>query len=382
MRKTYRIVVIGVTGQGDFGHDQETAFAGLAGAATVAVADPDERGAQAAAARAGANQAYTDYREMLARERPDIAVVAPSSCEQRLDMVTACVEAGVKGILCEKPIAASLAEADAIVELCERRGVRLAVAHRRMSGYELHAKGLVEDGVIGEIQVMRGHGKGDRRSGAFDLAWVGTHILDSMRWFAGSDVLWANGHVTQDGQDATPADVREGERGIGPIAGNGLAAYYTFQNGVTAHYESYAGDRPGGRWLGFEIYGTKGILSVRDSPRGELYLYPHGVWLPDEADGKWERIWLEEWEKRPDGGLRPEKERTHESNRWIAQELLRAVDEDRELEKVSSGRDALAVLEMIMAVHESHREKRRVYLPLERRTNPYADWTHDEERAM
>ena len=129
---------------------------------------------------------------------------------------------GVKGILCEKPFARTLAEADAMMDACDRNGVKVAVAHRRASAYEQHAKKLVDEGAIGESQVLRGHGKADRRAGAMDLMVLGTHMMDSMRYVAGADVAWAHGHVTQDGRAVTPADIREGDEGVGLLAGNGV----------------------------------------------------------------------------------------------------------------------------------------------------------------
>ena len=58
----------------------------------------------------------------------------------------------------------------------------------------------------------------------------------------------------------------------------------------------------------------------------------------------------------------------------MANELVLAVREDRDVVKTSSGEDARAALEMIMAVHESQRLKARVSFPLENRENPYRTW--------
>jgi predicted dehydrogenase len=379
MKKTYRAGAIGRTGQGDYGHYLDVAYQDIPGVQFVAVADPDPEGLKDAGKRIGAERLYSDYREMLEKERLDIVSVCPRWIDCHADMVIACAEAGVKGIFCEKPLARTLAEADTMIEACDRNGVRMAVAHRRASAYEQHAKRLVEQGTIGEIQVMRGHGKADHRAGALDLMVLGTHIMDSMRFFAGSDVAWAHGHVTQDGREVTLEDVREGDEGVGLLAGNGVAAYYVFKNGITAHYESYRGDRPGSRWFGFEIYGTKGIISLRDSPRGEMYLYPYGLWIPGETDGKWERILLEEWEQRPDGQVRSGEERTHLSNRMIVEELIHAIEEERDVVACSSGRDARAALEMIMAAHESQRLRTRVDFPLKNRENPYEARRREQE---
>jgi len=381
MAAAYRAGIIGRTGQGDYGHDLDLAFQGLDKVTYAAVADSDPDGLRAAGERLSVSSLYSDYRDMLEKEDLDLVAVGPRWADCHAEMVIACAEAGVKGIICEKPLARTLEEADAMIEACDRNGVRLAVAHRRANAYEQHAKKMVDDGVIGEIQVMRGHGKADRRAGAMDLAVLGTHMLDSMRFLAGSDVVWAHGHVTQDGREINLEDAYEEKEGVGLVAGNGVAAYYVFENGITAHYESYPGVRAGSRWFGFEVYGTDGIISLRNSPAGEMYHYPHGLWIPGEEDGTWERIRLEEWDKHPDGTERSSGEQTRLSNRMIAEELVLATEEDRDVITCSSGRDSLAALEMIMAVHESQRFGTRVAFPLKNRRNPYEVWAEVEGQS-
>ena len=73
---THRVAIIGHTGRGDYGHNVDQAFVGVAGATIVALADPDDAGRQEALQRTGALKGYADYRQMLAEERPDIAVIA------------------------------------------------------------------------------------------------------------------------------------------------------------------------------------------------------------------------------------------------------------------------------------------------------------------
>lgn len=367
-----RVGVIGASGKGAFGHSMETAFGGLQGASVVAVSSPDSAALQRAQLRSGAAATYTDYNEMLAKERLDVVVVAPRDCTGRSEMIGASVAAGVMGIFSEKPLAATLEEADLIVDRAKAAGVPVAVALRRANAYEAHAKRLIDEGLIGEVRVIRGHGKGDARAGSQDLAILGIHIFDSIRYYADSEVAWVHGHVTQGGHDIGPDDVRDGDEGIGLIAGDGVAAYLAFENGVTAHFDSYEGDRAGGRALGLEIYGTKGILSVRNSPSGELHYYPHGVWLPGTDSGIWERILIPEWEEREDGTSRTKKEKTELSNRLIAEDLLAAMRQGTELQRAPSAADARAAFEAITAVHESQIRGRRVTLPLGFRGNPYA----------
>ena len=61
----------------------------------------------------------------------------------------------------------------------------------------------------------------------------------------------------------------------------------------------------------------------------------------------------------------------------MVDELLFAIAEDREVVACASGRDGRAAVEMVMAVHESHRLGRPVSLPLENRDNPYETWRRE-----
>ena len=351
----------------------DTAFVGVPGVDFVAVADDDPGGLREAGERTGAGALYDDYREMLERERLDFVAVCPRWVGCHAEMVIAAADAGVRGIYCEKPLAATLAEADAMLEACERAGTRVAVAHRRANPYEQRAKAMVDEGAIGDLQSLRGQGKCDHRSGGQDLMVLGTHMMDSMRYMAGSDVAWASGRVTLDGRDVTLDDIRDGDEEIGLIAGNGVSATYVFENGVTASFESQPVVMPpdgSSSLFGFEAYGSEGIISVRNSPSGNMLVYPHSRWIPGAKD-EWRPVVIEEWE-------REQQERgvssTELSNRIIVNELIRAVEEDRDVVLSSSGKDGRAALEMITAVHESHRLGRRVYFPLENRENPYEVW--------
>ena len=373
MSAQYRAVIIGHTGQGDYGHGLDIVYDDVPEVEVVAVADPDAEGLATARERIGAANAYADYREMLEREEFDLVNVCPRVVTPHAAMVIAAAEAGARGIFCEKPLAASLGEADAMMAACAARNVKVAVAHRRANPYEQYGKKLIDEGAIGQLQVLRARGKWDRRHGAEDLAVLGPHMMDSMRYFAGADVAWAHAHVSQDGREVVLDDVREGNEGIGLIAGSSIAAYYAFTNGVTAHFESQPGDieaKVNSRWFGFDAHGTEGIISLRNSPNGEMYIYRHGMFIPD-GKVEWERVLLDEWE-----AVAPH-DRTHHSNISIVRELMHAIEEDRDVAEASSGRDALAALEMIMAVHESQRIKGRVEFPLANRENPYEVWRRE-----
>src|SRR5205823_3918495 len=157
------------------------------------------------------------------KERPQVVSVADRWLDAHKDMVIACARAGAS-IFLEKPMARTLAEADAMVTACEMHHVKLAIAHQtRYSPRLRRVKELIAGGRLGDVLELRGRGKEDTRGGGQDLLVLGTHIFDLMRLLAG-DARWCFARVLQGGRPATKADVRAGAEGAGPIAGDHIQA--------------------------------------------------------------------------------------------------------------------------------------------------------------
>jgi len=371
-RGRYRAGVIGHTGRGNYGHGLDLAATGLPGVEVVALADADPDGRAAAAARSGAARTYADYHEMLEREALDLVVVGPRQPDQREAMLLSAIRAGVKAIYTEKPFARSLDEADRVLDAADGRGVRIAVAHqnRAFPGPRL-ARRLVAEGRIGRLRALRGYGKQDRRGGGQDLTVLGTHLLDLMRCFAG-DAAWCHARVEEGGADATPADVRPGDEQVGPVLGDDLVATYGFAPGVTGSYESArAADGGGSEYFRVELCGDAGVLALWSSPTAPVYLYPRPFALPDHAD-EWQ-ILTPEPLPLPEGvSARAGASEMHQANQQLVCDLLTSVE--RGEQNPSSGHDARAALEMILAVYESHIRGDRVSLPLRDRTHPLLRW--------
>src|SRR5262249_3733790 len=233
MAKNYRVAVIGRPGKGNYGHGLDTVGLELDNVEVVAVADENEKGRSAAASRLKAKHAYADYREMLAKEKPQIVSVADRWLDAHRDMVVACAEAGAS-IFLEKPMCRTLAEADQMVAACERHHVKLAIAHQtRYSPRLTRVKEIITGGQLGDLLELRGRGKEDARGGGQDLMVLGTHIMDLMRFLTG-DPRWCFARVSRNGRPVTRADVQEGAEGIGPIAGDRIMATYGLDNEVPA----------------------------------------------------------------------------------------------------------------------------------------------------
>lgn len=367
---TYKAAVIGHTGRGNYGHGLDQVWVGLPGIQLVALADADDEGRKKALARTGGPRGYANYREMLETERPDLLAIGPRQVDQREEMFMAAVKVGVKAIYTEKPFGRSLDEADRILAACEAKGIKVAVAHqnRAFPGQKL-VRQLISEGKIGRLRAIKAYGKQDRRGGGQDLMVLGTHMLDLMRSFAGP-ARWCHARVAVDGHDATPAAVRPAEEHAGLVAGDDLFATYGFENGVTGSYESMQADDGGkGNYFRIEFCGTGGILCIWSSATLPAYFYPRPFALPDEA-ASWEVLPLEPM-VAPEG-VTPSTNGMHLANQAIARSLVVALEKGGE--PLSSARDAIATLEMIMAVYESHIQGDRVALPLARREHPLASW--------
>ena len=369
----YRVAVIGRTGRGNYGHGLDVVWLQIPNAQIVAVADENEAGRIAAQKRLAAKNAYASYREMLQKERPHIVSVADRHLDSHRDMVIACAEAGAS-IFLEKPICRTLQEADEMIAVCEKHHVKVAIAHQtRYSPRLQRVKELISDGRIGDVLEMRGRGKEDQRAGGEDLMVLGTHIMDLMRFIAG-DARSCYAQVGVVGKERvapiTKADLREGAEGMGLIAGNHINASYTFDRGVTGHFASLRCTRPKGDAdrFGLTILGTRGVIQLTTGNLPACHLLADPGWFPGRSRANWQLITsqgLGKEETLKDGGL-------GQGNVWIAQDLLQAIERDRQPK--GSIYDGRAALEMIHAVYESARTRAAVELPMRNRRHPLAGW--------
>jgi len=117
-------VRVGVVGVGALGHHHARVYASLAGATLVGVFDVDHARAESVAARHGC-QAFPHLRDVV--ESVDaVSVAVPTVDHHRV--ARALLDAG-KDVLVEKPIAATLAEADDLIAAAGERGALLQVGH-------------------------------------------------------------------------------------------------------------------------------------------------------------------------------------------------------------------------------------------------------------
>jgi len=147
-------IEIGVVGAGNRGRAHADEFAGIDGADVVAVADVDEEAAASLAAEHDAST-YGDYRDMLEDASLDAVSVCVHNNLHRPVTVDA-AEAGCH-VFCEKPMAATYADAKAMADAADEAGVELGVQNFDLFSEETRAaKALVDEGELGDPYFARG----------------------------------------------------------------------------------------------------------------------------------------------------------------------------------------------------------------------------------
>jgi predicted dehydrogenase len=297
----------------------------------VAAADPNESKLRVMRERWDVQASYSDYREMLAREHLDLVSVT-TRAPLHAAVTIAAAEAGVRGILCEKAMATSLREADAMIEACRTAGTKLLINHtRRWHPTYVRARETLHAGAIGALRCIVGVCPGP-------LIHNGTHLFDLMRFFGG-EVAWISGEIRPGmGQD---------------IPGRAILA---FRSGAAGFV-----DLDSSLGLAVELQGTTGRLFIDPGEDGfTIWEYAE----PPRSEG---RPWYQ-------GSPCKQRASRHVSSgegvgTLVAaiEELVACIEEGREGR--SSGEDGRAALELALAVHRSHAHGgSQVALPMDDRT--------------
>ncbi len=142
---------------------------------------------------AGSDHAYTNFHEMLAKEKLDaVSVCTPPKFHK--DAVCAALEAGLP-VLCEKPLGFNSADARVMVDCAERTGKLLVTAFcHRFHEPVVQAKDIIKSGRIGKVIMYRNRfgGKADMTgvwfsdpeiSGGGTLPDTSIHSIDLFRYF-------------------------------------------------------------------------------------------------------------------------------------------------------------------------------------------------------
>jgi predicted dehydrogenase len=296
---------------------------------------------------------YRDYREMLDRERPDFVDVC-SWHGLHAEMVIAAAARRPRAIICQKPMALSLGDAERMLVACERNGVKLVVAYQRPHHATwLQARELIRAGAIGKVvQISISDGT---------LLNTNSHNIQLALYLTDHPAVeWVMGTVertTESMERGFPTEDRS-------LALIGLAngTQVLLQGGLRDAYRTGQGAR---------VVGTEGLLELGTTRPPNAELRSDGaMWQPEGSSAKYnDEVGTVRYLNASTGGWREVEAPWVDA--WVhqAQETV-AWAEGTLTDPLSSGAHAYATQEVMMALYESARKRRRIELPLKTRVNP------------
>jgi len=361
-----KVGIIGSTGRGNYGHGLDVAWKNISGAGVVAVADDNSRGRESALKRLNCKKGYEDYREMLKVEKPDFISICPRYVDQRVPMIEAACESGVRGIYVEKPFARSMAECDRIQKACESARVKVAVAHRNRYHPALPVvRRLIREGAIGKVVALRGRGKEDHRGGGEDLWVLGTHVLDLVNAIAG-DPLSCSAELRIKGRLVEKSDIKPGNEGLGPLAGDEVHARWKMKNGWTSTFDSIRGHGIKTANFGLQIIGNEGVIDLRCDREPLAHFREGSPWLLDRKTEPWvsiSSVGIGKSETIPIS-------QTVKNHKSALINLIESVEKNRL--PLCGLEEGISTVRFVQSVFASHMENgKNIHFPLKFRKHPF-----------
>ena len=210
-----KILNIGIIGMG-MGRAHALAVRSMDGACLYAICDTNEELVNACAKDLQVTRIFNDYHEMIADSALDAIIIA-SPDQLHRQMVVDVLNAG-KHVLCEKPLALTREDCEAIVEVVEKSDRKFMVGQicRYTPGFK-QAKDIIESGAIGELTFVESEYAHDYTEIYAKETWRsdpkrngviggGCHAVDLLRWIAGDpeEVMSYGTHKTF--ENVTPYD--------------------------------------------------------------------------------------------------------------------------------------------------------------------------------
>lgn len=248
-------VKVGIVGSRFIADIHAESFARVPNCEVIAVASPNLHHAVDFAKRHDIPRALTNFRELLKIDEIDVVSLALPN-DLHAEATIAAAEAG-KHVICEKPLATTLEDADAMIAACEMAGVQLMYAEELCFAPKYaRARELARSGALGDIFLVKHNGEHSGphspwfwdvgRSGGGVLMDMGCHGITFARWMLNNAAIT---HVTANLGTFVHGDKTHGE--------DHAVTVLNFAGGQMAVIEnSWA--KGGGMDDRAEIYGTKG----------------------------------------------------------------------------------------------------------------------------
>jgi predicted dehydrogenase len=312
----------------------------IPGVEMIGIADEDESRGQHFAKIFDA-QLYPTYEAMLARQ-PDGVVVCSENSKHRF-LVEMAAEAGVH-VLSEKPLATTLADAQALLEVCRAAGVILMTAFpMRFSAPLLEVKTKLDDGSLGKVYGCNTTNQGQmpihHRRWFVDKELAGggalmdhtVHLADVLRWYFETEVVEVYAQINHI-LHADTVDVETGGLIMLTMA-NGTFASIDCSWSKPLNYPTWGG-------LTLELISERGLTIV------DAFSQNLNVYNPSRSNHWW-TYW------------------GSDANQAMIEEFVAAIREQRTPNV--TGTDGYRALEVALAAYVSAGSGQPVKLPLDSR---------------
>lgn len=293
---------------------------------------------------------YTDYKEMIQENELDlVAIATESGCHAEIALF--CIEHGIHCIV-EKPIAMSVEDANKIIDLAHKHGVKVSACHQnRFNVAVQEMRKALEAGRFGRLSHGSVHVRWNRNEEYYTQAswrgkWVSDggalmnqciHGIDLLRWMMGDEVEEVYGQTRQQFHNYLEAE----DVGM---------AVVKLKNGAIATIEGTTNVYPQNLEETLYLFGEKGTVKIGGKSTNNI-----DVWeFSDETGEDSRNIGLKEITSNVYGN-------GHSS---LYADVIDAIENNREpYVNAVAGRNAL---ELVLAIYKSQKEKRSIKLPLER----------------
>ncbi len=294
---------------------------------------------------------YSDYREMLKREKPDLVAIATES-GKHAKIALDCIEAGCNLII-EKPIALSIADADAIIEAAKEKGLKVCACHQNRFNRSIQKiREAVEKNRFGRMFYGTAHIRWCRDFEYYSAAnWRGTweqdggalmnqciHNIDLLRWMMGDEIDEVVGMTAQLNHSYIEAE----DLGI---------ALVKFKNGSYGIVEGTTNLYPRNLEETLYLFGEKGTVKAGGQSVNKIE-----EWRFADTLDKAEDV-IKEFSENPPNvygfGHTP-----------LYADVIEAIEKDRQpYVDAEAGKRAL---ELVLAIYQSAAEGKSVKFPIEK----------------
>lgn len=292
---------------------------------------------------------YTDYKKMIEEIRPDLVSIATES-GSHAEIALYCIDKGVNLII-EKPMAMSIEDANKIIDLSEKKCVKVSACHQNRFNVAIQRlREAVENGRFGKLSHGSIHVRWNRNKDYYTQApWRGTwaqdggalmnqciHGIDLLRWMMGDEIEEIYGQTRQQFHDYLEAE----DVGV---------AVVKFKNGAVGTIEGTTNVYPKNLEETLYIFGENGTVKIGGTSTNNIDVWDFADETEDDGKNK---------------GLKEETSNVYGNGHTsLFADVIDAIEKDRKpYVDAVAGRNAL---EVVLSIYKSQKTGLPVKLPID-----------------